>query len=311
MRKFWIIVGIVLSTFAILALLNILIMAAQNGFDFGSVERKAENIRKQEKIDLSKINNIKLNFSSSDIKVMTTDEEELRIIQYSNKELEEKDLFTVATSNNELVVNETKNSSSFRIGLFNIKKMAYDIYIPKNYDGSIFIQSVSGDIFVDEELKLTNVEIKNTSGDIIFNREISANELKIKTVSGDIKLDNVNSNSLILESTSGDINVEKTTNYVEAKTTSGDITINGASGKISIESTSGDISGYNFNIKEKSDVKTVSGDIKISIDKESNCKINAHTTSGDIKFPNGINVIGSEPYADFDLKTTSGDIRVD
>lgn len=310
MRKFWIIVGIVLSTFLVIALLNILIMAAQNGFHFGKVERIPENIRKQEKIGLNEIDKIKLNFKASDVKIIITDEPELKVIQYANKELEEKDLFYTSVSNNELVVKETKNSG-IHFFLFNTNAVAYDIYIPKNYEGSIFVESVSGDIFIDEELKLNNVEIKNTSGDIIFNRVISANELKIKTVSGDIKLNDVNSNSLILESTSGDINAGRTTNNVGAKSVSGDITINSASGRVSIETTSGDISGYNFIIKEKSNAKSVSGDIKISLDKDSNCKINTNTTSGDIKLPNGINVIGNEPYADFDLRTTSGDIRVD
>lgn len=309
MRKFWIIVGIVLSTFLIIALVNILIEAAQNGFHFGKVEKIPENIRKQEKIELNEINAIRLNFKASDVKVMITDEPELKIIQYANKELEEKDLFYTSVSNNELVVKETK-SSGFHIYLFNTTNVAYDIYVPKNYEGSMFVESVSGDVFIDEELKLNNVEIKNTSGDIVFNRTITANEVKIKTVSGDIKLNDVNSNSLILESTSGDINAGRTTNYVEAKSVSGGISIGGANGKISIQTTSGDISGYNFNIKEKSNAKSVSGDIKISLDKDSNCKINTNTTSGDIKLPNGINVIGSEPYADFDLKTTSGDIQI-
>ncbi len=310
MRNFWIIVGIVLSTFLIIALVNILIMATQNGFRFGKVERIPENIRKQEKIELNEINAIKLNFKASDVNVMITDEPELKIIQYSNKELEEKDLFYASVSNNELVVKETK-SNGFRVYLFNTTNIAYDIYVPKNYEGNIFVESVSGDVFIDEELKLNNVEIKNTSGDIVFNRTISANEVKIKTVSGDIKLNDVNSNSLILESTSGDINTGRTTNYFEAKSVSGDVSIGGANGKISIQTTSGDISGYNFNIKEKSNAKSVSGDIKISLDKDSNCKINTNTTSGDIKLPNGINVIGNEPYAELELKTTSGDIRID
>lgn len=311
MRRFWIIVGIVLSTFAVIALLNILIMAAQNGFHFGDVERKAENIRKEEKINLAQIDSVKLNFKISDVNVMVTDEEELRIVQYSNKELEEKELFYVTTNGNELTVYETKKDVKFSFNLFNMRRMAYDIYIPKNYEGSIYIESVSGDIFIDKEVKLKDVEIKSTSGDITFNSAVSANKLNLKTVSGDIKLDNVNSNELILESTSGDINVGRTTNYIEVKTVSGDITINGATGKISVESTSGDISGHDFNIREKSNVKTVSGDIKISLNKDSNCKINTKTTSGDIKLPNGVNVIGNEPYADFDLKTTSGDIHVD
>lgn len=311
MRKFWIIVGIVLSAFAVIALLNILIMAAQNGFNFGDVERKPENIRKQEKTALTKIDSIKLNFKSSDVNVMITDEEELRVIQYSNKELEEKELFYVSTNGNELTVYESKKDMKFNFNLFNMRRMAYDIYIPKNYEGSICIESVSGDIFIDKEINLKNIEIKSTSGDITFNSAIDVDKLKVNTVSGDIKLDNVNSNEIILESTSGDINVGKTTNHIEVKTVSGDITVNGASGKISIETTSGDISIYDFNIKEKSNAKSVSGDIKISLNKDTNCKINTKTTSGDIKLPNGVNVIGGEPYAELELKTTSGDIHVD
>lgn len=310
MRKFWIIVGIVLSTLAVICLLNILIMAIQNGFSFGKVERTPENIRKQEKIELNEINSIKLNFKSADVKIMITDEPELKVIQYSNKELEEKDLFYTSVSNNELVVKENE-SNRIRILFFNTINIAYDIYIPKSYEGSIFAECVSGDIFIDEEIKLNNVEIKNTSGDIVFNKTINANELKIKTVSGDIKLNDVNSNRLILESTSGDINTGRITNNVEAKSTSGDIEITGSTGKISVETTSGNISIDNFTIKEKSNAKSVSGNIKINLNKDSNCKINTNTTSGNIKLPNGINVIGNEPYVDLDLKTTSGNIRID
>lgn len=311
MRRFWIIVGIVLSVFAVIALLNILIFSVQNGFHFGGVERKPENIRKEEKINLTKIDNITLKFKVSDVNVMITDEQELRVIQYSNKELEEKELFYVSTNENELTIYETKKDMKFSFNLFDMRRMAYDIYIPKNYEGSIYVESVSGDIFIDKEVNLKNVEIKTTSGDITFNSIISADKLKVSTVSGDIQLNNINSNELILESTSGDINVGKTTNHIEVKTVSGDITVNGASGKVSIESTSGDISGHDFNIKEKSNAKSVSGDIKISLNRDTNCKINTKTTSGDVKLPNGINVLGTEPYVDFDLKTTSGDIHVD
>ncbi len=311
MRNFWIMLGIVLLTIIVIMLINVLIFAAKNGFQWGDIERIPENIRKEEKIELNEIDTIKLNFKTSDIKVMITDEPELKIIQYSNKKLEEKELFYTSKNNKEITVKETKQDFKFTFNIFNMYRMAYDIYIPKNYEGNIFIESVSGDINIDEEIKLNNAEIKTTSGDIVFSKTVNANELKIKTVSGEIKLDKVNSNELVLEATSGDIEVTDIINSVEIKSVSGDISVDNGNGKMLLESTSGDITAYNFTVKEQSKIKTVSGDIKTNINKESNCKINTSTTSGDIKLPNGINVMGNEPYVEIYLQTVSGDIKVD
>ena len=96
----------------------------------------------------------------------------------------------------------------------------------------------------------------------------------------------------------------------KAKTTSGDIEIEKIDGNVELTSTSGDIESSDFKITQKSTIKSTSGNVRMNINSESNCEIRAKSTSGNIDFPNGRNVMGQEPYIELNVQTTSGNIEL-
>lgn len=319
MKKVWIIILIIVLISMVSFLCNVLMLAIMNGGNFtnmsfikyfGEIEKTDENIRKEEKVSLEEIQNLKINFTSADINLIITDSNELKVVQYSNKELSDKELFSINKTSSEVEIAEGNLGVKFSFNLFNSCRVAYDIYIPQDYSEDISIKIVSGDTKVSGELKLKNVEISTTSGDIDILSNLKVRDMKVKTVSGDITMGNIESDNLVIETTSGDIKVESATNNINTKSVSGDIEFKSINGNLNAKTTSGNIDLNNYNIMGETEISSISGEIDIYITETSNCKIETKTTSGHVRLPNGNNTIGIEPYHNLKVKTTSGNIII-
>lgn len=352
MKKIGIIFLIIVLIILVIVLSNVLIYAIQKGENFmmwniGEVERISSNIRKDEKIEIFDIENLIINTKSSNVKLILTDDEQVRVIQYSNKEIKEEQMVKINKNDKDLKI--SSQEKSFGIFLFNLNSIAYDIYIPKNYKSNLKIETASADIDFEDELELKNVQflaasgdirgakkiiaekidielasgninfneidskdvkLKSVSGEININDKIKAEKADIKTISGDIKIANIESDNIKIEAISGSIETEKIIGNVDMKSTSGDVQIESLKGKISLDTTSGDISVNDFTILNESSVHSISGNIKMFLNKESNCNINTKTVSGNVNLPEDKNIIGNEPYNILKLETTSGNINI-
>lgn len=317
MRKAGIIVLIIILIIMIVGLSKVLLFAINHNdwnwfMHFGSSEnvRKEEYVRKQEKIEISDINKLKLEFKSSDLNVFFTEENDIRVVQYSYKELREDQLFQVNKTSSNITITENLKPQFhiFYIGF--MEQIAYDVYIPKTYEKSLEIKAVSGDVEVYENLKFEDLTISSTSGNIKMGN-IEAKDIKIETISGDIKLQELQNDNLKLKTVSGDILAESATGKIEAKTTSGTIEIKEIEGKVELTSVSGDIKSENFKITGDSNIKTTSGDVKMYLNQESNCEIGTKTVSGNVTLPNRRNVMGVEPFSELNVETVSGNIRLE
>ncbi len=313
MRKVGIIILIVILISFTIALCNLLIFSIQNkewnwfmGFGTSEEIRKEEYIRKEEKIDLKDIEKLKFELDSSDVNVFFTEESELKVIQYSYKELKGDEEFKVDKTSSNITIRKKNN---IHFSFFYVNKIVLDVYIPKMYEKELDINAVSGDIKTNDNLKFKDLKIYTTSGDIEMG-DIEADNINIETVSGEIELKKLESDVIKLKTVSGDILVESAKGKIEAKTTSGDIEIEKIDGNVELTSTSGDIESSDFKITEKSTIKSTSGNVKMNINSESNCEIRAKSTSGNIDFPNGRNVMGQEPYVELNVQTTSGNIEL-
>lgn len=332
MRKMGIIILIIILILLAISLTKVLLFAIGNnninwfvGFRSSADLRKEEYIQKEENIELQDINDIQLNFKSGDLNVFFTDENKIRIVQYSYKTLEQDELFEVNKSSSKITVAENRKP---RFYFFYFNSIAYDVYIPKQYEEALSIKSVSGDIEVSEGLKFTTLTISSTSGDIKMG-DVEANSIHIETTSGDIRLQNLKEETLKLKtvsgdiiaetaegkivanSTSGDIVIKNAKGNIEARTTSGEIEFKTIEGNVDMQSVSGNIECDDFKITDSSNIKTTSGEVKMYLNKDSNCEIQTHTTSGNIRLPNGRNTIGEEPYSKLKVQTTSGNIRLE
>lgn len=319
MKKGWIILLIIILAIFVVELFKILLFAINNKnwnwfMDFGNSDniRKEEYIRKDEKIEISNIDKINIDFKSADLNVFFTEDDEIRVVQYSYKELKEDRLFQANKTSSSINIRENNKPQFHLIYIGFMDQVAYDVYIPKKYEKSLEIKSISGNIEVEanEKLKFDSLKISSTSGDVEMG-SIEAKDIEIETVSGDITLQYLENDNLKLKSVSGDISVEGAKGIVETKTTSGDIKFKTIEGKVDLKSTSGNINCKDFKVIDNSKAKTTSGNINLNINKDSNCKFDTKTTSGDVRMPNGINAIGTEPYVELDLETVSGNINLE
>ncbi|MCI9000575.1 MAG: DUF4097 domain-containing protein [Clostridia bacterium] len=311
MKKVGIIILILILISMVIGLCKLLVFSIHHnswnwfmGFGNSGGVRKEENIRKEQKIDIADVTKINLEFKSSDLNVFFTEDNQIRVVQYAFQELSEEDLFRVNKTSSSINISEY-NKPRFHFFYFGfIDGMAYDVYIPKNYEGSLEMKAISGDIEVNENLKFEDLVISSTSGDIKMGN-VEAKSIQVETTSGDIKLQKLTEDTLKLKSVSGDITVEEAHGTIEAKTTSGSIEVQKIEGKVEFSSISGDIKSDDFKITGNSKIKTTSGNVRTYLNQESNCEIQTKSVSGNITLPNRRNVMGHEPYVELAIETIS------
>jgi len=307
MKGIYITLITIMSILAI-ALVSFLGFAIYNGgefMSFGPVERIERNIRKDEKISMKNIDKLEINFVSADVYTHTTDENEVRVIQYANKELKENRLFQSYRSNQTLSIEDSESKIHF--GFFISTNIVYEIFIPEEYRENISIKTVSGDIIIEDSLDSENLTLKSTSGDI-KNTSTLTSTMDIQTVSGDVDLENVIGTTRI-KTTSGDVKANTLEGEFNIQTVSGDVRMNSLIGNTNIQTTSGDIKISRLELQKESNMKTVSGDVHLGLE-NTHCEIRTKTTSGDVRLPNGSSLVGDRVDFIFEIKTTSGDITI-
>lgn len=111
------------------------------------------------------------------------------------------------------------------IELLDLKNHAYEVFVevPPNYSGNLTIESISGDISIEGEGS-TQLKAASVSGDVKIHRHKNTQSLVVETISGDIELKGSFAN-VKLSSISGDVELssEVALNNLEVSTTSGDV----------------------------------------------------------------------------------------
>jgi hypothetical protein len=105
------------------------------------------------------------------------------------------------------------------------------------------------------------------------------------SVSGDIEVSDFEG-KLKINTTSGDVEVEKIEGELDFNSTSGDLEIDGFRGNLKIQGTSSDFELKDTQLEGQNSIRTLSGDIDISLSNES-LAVRASTSSGKIKAPEG------------------------
>ncbi len=199
---------------------------------------------------------------------------------------------------------------------FNSKKIsAFNIYLPKTFCGKVNIQTVSGDITINDfNFKSLNIEL--TSGNAKLSKVIVEGDTNINSLSGDINLSNFQTNSLIIKATSGIIDLKDTVINLDAnlKSTSGRVKISASIiPSIVIHASSGNVEIINVEC-DNVDARLFSGNAKITIYGNSDeYKIDASVSSGNIHYQ-GRKIDGSlyDPSGTKSLKVkcSSGNIEI-
>ena len=178
-----------------------------------------------------------------------------------------------------------------RINLFNTAKQKLTLTLPiKDYAG-LDIRSTTSDIRMPGDFSFENASVRNTTGDIDFAANVKGRqsfeivtgdltvsdtqpkELSVKYTTGDMKMSDIQCGSLSVVGTTGDISLSDAVSQgnMEIRLTTGDVDLASCDAKnISVNLTTGDVKGTL--LSEKSfDAKATTGDVKVP-----------DTSSGDI-----------------------------
>lgn len=218
-----------------------------------------------------------------------------------------KSKLTMEQNGSNVTISEKYSNKNF-LGIFNVGfgmggSPHLTVVLPGNAALQGFsVESVSGDISIDTDITAGTIKLASTGGDIDFlNLQATAGNIQISTISGYIEGYQAVGTNVKLSTTSGTIEVYQ----IDAK----DITIN---------SVSGDIYGMAAPGNGTLKMKTVSGEIDMQLDPQTNATVNAKSVSGEIQLGrsteqfvlnNATTVIG-DGTGSITADTTSGDITI-
>ncbi|MDB4966731.1 MAG: hypothetical protein JWN44_2420 [Myxococcales bacterium] len=128
--------------------------------------------------------------------------------------------------------------------------------------------------------------------------------VELTSASGDIMVRDVGGN-VRLRTASGEVHLKKVAN-VEVMAVSGDVTVENASGEVRLRTVSGNANVSQWNAATKLEYGTTSGDLDWTGTCGNGCRIEARSTSGDVK-------LMLTPSSSFELRyvTHSGDVGDD
>lgn len=155
-----------------------------------------------------------------------------------------------------------------------------ELYVPVNFTGQIYAESTSGDISLEGQWNLENIQMMTASGDIQTGK-LSAQHFLIKSKSGDISIDEANGDRQFL-TVSGDLEVGGGEGDTKAETISGDLLIDNISGTAVIKTVSGDMSSSFQKVKGDTMLSSVSGDIHVRTAHTCEYGLEVSTKSGDV-----------------------------
>lgn len=244
-------------------------------------EKNRTNMNESKTADVSQVKKIEVKAVSSDVRLVPDDREDALI---------ELRGYYAASSTYippKLIVTE-KGDTLFievehtkQISISSRVSLTLEIILPESYVNEIEIEGVSSDV---------NVEFGEFS------------DLSIKTISGDIK------------------STSSVTGKTDIRSTSGEVDLEGVLGAVVVDTTSGDIDVQLDKILNDVNLKSVSGEVQMTVPESEAFSVSFSTTSGDIQSTKELSVekmsdrklVGSTGNAEFvlDVTTVSGDITL-
>lgn len=158
-----------------------------------------------------------------------------------------------------------------------------DLYLRVPVAASIEADSVSADISVD-----------GSHGESVL----------LNTVSGDLEID-ASPQQMELHSVSGDVEFEGSVGRSSVETVSGEIVLNGPSGEVSISTVSGDVSLEAGEVA-RGKFESVSGDMTLSLSLGEGGRLSCDSMSGDVQLR-----LPASQQAEFTAQSYSGNINSD
>ena len=179
--------------------------------------------------------------------------------------------------------------------------------------GPLTVETSSGDLAVEQ---VVASRLRSSSGDIGVK---DAGALDASTVSGDLSVQGAR-DSLVLNTTSGDIVVQDAPHGIDGHTISGQLRVRGSCGHVTLGSQSGDVRARVRGPLLAADVESVSGEVGLELAQGMDASLELGSSSGDLDCQAPVRLLQhdrnslSAQYGRggprVRLRTSSGDIHV-
>lgn len=229
-----------------------------------------------------KINSIFVDWLAGDINVLKSKSNDIRLIQKTDHNFNQKKLLTYAIKNGKLTVTDARIKGSNNLKPKEKEaKTSLDIYLPSKMYNQLKIESINSQVTANN-LNVKDLDIDIISGMVNFSGKFST--VSIETVSAKIKGSINKAEKVNLETTSGAIAIKGYMKNASIDTTSGSITGTDVScDNLEIESTSGDIKISSSVMIQSFNSSTTSGDLTISIPENTGFTCEFDKVSGTFK----------------------------
>lgn len=199
---------------------------------------------------------------------------------------------------------ESENASLEGVQTIQVKGISADIQLISEERSDAFVEfkghySASGNytapqLIVEQDDDALLIEIKHKK-QLVSPRRMSLDllvilpetftkDIRVEGISGQVQFENGSYENVEVSTVSGEVKTRTLkADKLDVKSTSGEVDIDSASGKVSASTVSGDIEvRYNL-VDGKSDLKSTSGDIRMSIPDDAAFGLEVKTTSGEIE----------------------------
>lgn len=307
-RKLKIIMILVWSIVAILltALLIFGIVTGKSGgsvfsiFNWSGVKTE---VQKQESISPDNLGKIIMDFSSENVVITSTEENQIRVVESCSGKLNDNSKFTVTRAGNTVNIEQGSPGIHFNIFEFGHLNRQIEIFIPKSYKNDLEVSLSSGNITINNDLSLNNFKAIQRSGNLGSRGTLTAQEVSLESTSGNITIGSLYVKSYNLEVTSGNIKIDSLSGSGGAKATSGNVNIS-----------------YK-DIAENSNLSSISGNVILVVPKELSFEFDGACSSGninsnfDLSYKNkgkkqATAKVGSGSYKKINARVTSGNINI-
>jgi len=236
-NKALIITTIIFLIIIILFLVLIMFMAINHRFRFGNWTQSKNNVIFDTNYEISEINDLTILSSMGNIKFKENEDNKIHIVVLG----ENNEDVSVNLENRNLQIDYSNYKTRHIFWGFNSFKRDITVYIPKNYEGQISLNTSYGDveiidlenvtINIDSDCgnvklgKIKNVLIDSNYGDVDI--ENILNKVSIKSDCGNVKIASLTiMEASSIESNFGNIKIGKTNDiFIDAKTDLGNVKI--------------------------------------------------------------------------------------
>lgn len=157
-----------------------------------------------------------------------------------------------------------------------------------------------------KEQKFNGISVLSESSKMEFNVPKNI-DVKMNSDLGDIDVDGLNTNTIKLYTSLGDITAESVSGNIDLHTDLGDISMKNLEGKISSVTSLGDVSGVNMTISDDCLLNSSLGDIDVQLNNPIlECKLDLSTSMGKVK----VKRADLKTKSRNELKTDSGKFKV-